>query len=86
MFIRELGDTSPFPAELFVRRYGITPAECRLLVLLTQGLTLADAAETLGISMTTARTHVARLLAKTGTDSQADLMRLAISALAPASG
>ena len=86
VFIRELGDTSPFPAELFVRRYGITPAECRLLVFLTQGLTLADAADALGISMATARTHLARLLAKTETQSQADLMRLAISALAPASG
>lgn len=85
VFIRELGDTSLFPAEIFIRRYGITPAECRLLVFLTQGMTLADAAGALGISMATARTHVARLLAKTDTQSQADLMRLAISVLAPAS-
>ncbi len=84
LFMRELGDTSSFPAELFIRRYGITPAECQLLVFLTQGFTLADTASTLGISIATARTHIARLLAKTGTESQIHLMRLAISALAPA--
>ncbi len=84
VFIRELGNVSPFPADLFVRRYGITPAECRFLVSLTQGLTPADAAASLGISMATARTHIARLLAKTCTQNQADLMRLALSVLAPA--
>lgn len=85
VFIRQLGDTSMFPAEIFVQTYGITPTECRLLTLLTQGQTLKNAAATLGTSVATSRTHVARLLAKTGTHSQADLMRLAISALAPAS-
>jgi DNA-binding CsgD family transcriptional regulator len=83
VFIRELGDTAPFPAELFVRRYGITPAESRVMQLLVQGMTPADAAEALGISLPTARTHLARLLDKTGTSRQADLVRLAMSALAP---
>lgn len=84
VFIRELGDTQPFPAELFVRRYGITPAECRLLVLLTQGMTITEAAETLGIALSTAKTHLARLFHKTGTQRQAELIRLAMSAFAPA--
>lgn len=84
VFIRELGDTSPFPAELFVRRYGITPAECRVLMLLTQGMTPKEAAETLGVSLATAKTHISRLFEKTGTQRQADLIRLAMSALAPA--
>jgi hypothetical protein len=30
VFLRELGDTSPFQGELFVKRYGISPAECRV--------------------------------------------------------
>lgn len=83
VFLRELGDTSPFPAELFVRRYGITPAECRVLMLVVQGMTIADAARTIGISLPTAKTHLARLFEKTGTKRQADLVRLAMSALAP---
>lgn len=85
VFVREIGDTSLFPAELFIQHYGITPAEARLLVCLTQGMALAEAAEIQGISLATARTHIARVFDKTGTRSQADLMRLAISALAPAS-
>lgn len=83
IFIRELGDTSAFPAELFIRQYGITPAECRLLLMLVQGLSLQAAVEALGISMPTAKTHLSRLFAKTGVDTQASLMRLAVSALSP---
>ena len=83
VFIRELGDTSPFPAELFVRRYAITPAESRVMMLIMQGMTIAETAEALGISLPTARTHLARLFDKTGTSRQADLVRLAMSALAP---
>lgn len=85
VFLREMGDTSPIPAELFVRRYGITPAECRVLLLIVQGKTTQEAAEALGISLATAKTHIARLLDKTGTERQVDLVRLAMSALAPAS-
>jgi DNA-binding CsgD family transcriptional regulator len=85
VFIRELGDTSPFPAELFVRRYAITPAESRVMLLLVQGMTIAEVAETLGISLPTAKTHLAHLFSKTETTRQVDLVRLAMSALAPAS-
>lgn len=84
-FIRKPADTAPLPAELFVRRYDITPAECRVMMLVVQGMTIGDAAETLGISLPTAKTHLARLFEKTGTNRQADLTRLAMSALAPVS-
>lgn len=84
VFIREIGDASPFPAELFVRRYAITPAECRVMMLLVQGQTITEAAEALGIALPTARTHLARLFDKTGTSRQADLIRIAMSAFAPA--
>ncbi len=85
VFIRELGDTSPFPAELFVRRYAITPAESRVMMLLVQGMTVAEIAGNLGISLPTAKTHLAHLFDKTGTSRQADLIRLAMSAIAPVS-
>jgi DNA-binding CsgD family transcriptional regulator len=84
VFVRELGSTSPFPAELFVRHYGVTPDECRLLMALVQGMTLKDAADTLGIAHATAKSHLARLFQKTGSERQADLVRLAMTALAPA--
>ena len=85
VFLREIGDVSPLPAELFVRRYGITQAECRVLLLIVQGMTPQEAANALGVSLTTAKTHIARLFDKTGTQRQVDLVRLAMTALAPAS-
>ena len=83
VFVRELGSTSPFLAELFVRHYGVTPDECRLLMALVQGMTLKDAADTLGIAHATAKSHLARLFQKTGSERQADLVQLAMTALAP---
>ena len=85
VFLREIGDVSPLPAELFVRRYGITQAECRVLLLIVQGMTPQEAANALGVSLTTAKTHISRLFDKTGTQRQVDLVRLAMSAMAPAS-
>jgi DNA-binding CsgD family transcriptional regulator len=86
VFLRQLGDMSPFPGELFVKRFGISPAECRVLMMLTQGMTVREAASALGISEPTAKTHLQKLFQKTGTDRQPDLMRLVMSALAPAAG
>ncbi|MCW2283489.1 DNA-binding CsgD family transcriptional regulator/PAS domain-containing protein [Rhodoblastus acidophilus] len=83
VFVKELGDTSPFPGELFVKRYAITPAECRVLMLLAQGMSPAEIADVLGLSLPTVKTHLARLFDKTGAHGQAALMRLAVSALAP---
>ncbi len=86
VFIREIGAlASPFPAELFIQHFGITRAENRVLHLLLQGMSLERAAETLGVSANTAKTHLGRLFIKTGTQRQADLARLAISAFSPAS-
>jgi len=48
-------------------------------------MTITEAAETLGIALSTAKTHLAHLLHKTGTQRQAELVRLAVSAFAPAS-
>jgi len=55
-------------------------------MMLTQGMTVREAAAALGISEPTAKTHLQKLFQKTGTDRQADLMRLTMSALAPAAG
>jgi DNA-binding CsgD family transcriptional regulator len=85
VFLREIGDTPHLPGELLARHYGITPAECRVLMLLVKGMTPNETAGVLGCSETTVRTHLQHLFAKTGTRGQPDLIRLAMSALAPAS-
>ena len=56
--------------------FGLTPGEKRLAGLVAGGLGLKEAAEMLGITRNTVRTHMKRVYAKTGVHSQADLVRL----------
>jgi DNA-binding CsgD family transcriptional regulator len=55
--------------------YELTPAEEKLLDLILDGSGLFEAAEQLGVSRNTARTHMKRIYAKTGTRRQAELVR-----------
>jgi len=54
---------------------GLTPTEERMLALIVEGLDTIVAARRLGIAPTTARTHLQRLFAKTGTARQSELVR-----------
>ncbi|ATQ42912.1 hypothetical protein CSW64_11085 [Caulobacter mirabilis] len=67
------------PIQWITTRYGLAPAEARLAALLVQGDTLAEAASALGIKLSTARTRLKAVQAKTGCHRQADLVRLALS-------
>ena len=70
-------------AEALMTLFGLTAREAALTKLLADGARLDDAAEHLGIGRETARTHLARALDKTGTERQADLVRLALAASLP---
>lgn len=54
---------------------GLTPTEARILGLIVKGMDTVEAARKLGIARTTARTHLQRLFAKTGTARQSELVR-----------
>jgi len=56
--------------------FGLTTAEHRVLTLLFEGMSLAGAALSLGVTRTTARTHLQRIFDKTGRRRQSDLVRL----------
>jgi DNA-binding CsgD family transcriptional regulator/PAS domain-containing protein len=72
------------PAEALRAAYGLTPAECAVAVALARGETLRSLADALGISINTARTHLAHIFDKTGVRRQSDLARLlARDVLAP---
>jgi DNA-binding CsgD family transcriptional regulator/PAS domain-containing protein len=58
------------------QQFGLTAAETRVLASLLSGRTLTEAAENLGVSANTTRTHLARIFGKTGVSRQADLIRL----------
>lgn len=63
--------------------YDLTPAEARVAALLAAGQTPAQIARALAISMNTVRTHVRRVLAKTGSSRQAAFARRMLTGLVP---
>jgi DNA-binding CsgD family transcriptional regulator len=64
------------------RLYGLTRSEAMLAVMLAQGKTLEEAAELSFTSIHTVRTHLKRMLLKTETNRQADLVRLVLMSAA----
>jgi DNA-binding CsgD family transcriptional regulator len=71
---------SPKSRAAFMRMlYRLTPVESRLADLLLEGLEVRRIADRLGITIQTARFHLKRVLAKTGTRRQTELMRLMLS-------
>jgi DNA-binding CsgD family transcriptional regulator len=69
------------PATALRRLWGLTGAEAMLAREVAAGRTLRDAAECLGVTVATARSQLARVFAKTGTDRQAELVRVLVTAL-----
>jgi DNA-binding CsgD family transcriptional regulator len=69
------------PVTVLRRLWGLTGAEAVLAREMAAGHSLHDAAEHLGVTVATARSQLARVFAKTGTDRQADLMRMLVTAL-----
>jgi DNA-binding CsgD family transcriptional regulator len=66
----------PLTAEAVLRQvFGLTPAETRFGIHLLQHKSLKEAANSLGISLNTAWTHLKRLFEKTGPRQQSELVR-----------
>jgi DNA-binding CsgD family transcriptional regulator len=63
-------------AELLQRTYGLTPAEARFCSVFVQGRSVSETARELKITVQTARVYLKRVLSKTDTHRQGDLMRL----------
>ena len=76
VFISDSGLPFVSPEQLVHDLYGLTPAETRLTLLLLGGQTLRDAAAVLGVSRNTAHSQLASIFQKTGTNSQAELVRI----------
>lgn len=64
------------PGEAFAKLYGLTGAELRVLLALAQGLSGNEAADMLGLSESTVRSHLQRIFSKTGATRQAALLQL----------
>ena len=64
------------PADAMRRRFRFTRTQARLAEMLCQGMRPANAAEAMGVKISTVRTHVGEMYEKTGTHSQAQLVAL----------
>jgi len=67
------------PLDDFVRRYGLTPSETRVLLAIVEGKSPRAIAAAQGVGLPTVRTHLSRLYDKTGTAGQGDVVRLVTS-------
>ena len=67
------------PQELLRTLYGLTPAECRVSLLLSDGHAPKHIAEMAGVSFDTVRTQIKSIFSKTGVKRQGELIRLLLT-------
>ncbi len=82
IFIRNVD--AALSEEMFASTFGATAAELRVLKFLFNGMSVEEISATLNLSLNTVRTHVRALFAKTGATRQSELLRIAMSCVAPA--
>ena len=76
VFVRKAALDSRSTPDVIARAYDLTPTELRVLLAIVEVGGVPEVAAALGVAMTTIKTHVGRLLAKTGAGRQADLVKL----------
>lgn len=76
--LREPGDSAGHISQLF----RLSAKEGLLAEALMHGFTIAEAAESIGLTLETARTYSKRIFSKTGARGQADLVRLLLTSVA----
>lgn len=82
VFLRDPESSGSQPSQELVRRlFGLTRMEAQLALLLTEGLTLDEAAEQMNVRRNTARTHLRSIFSKTGVTRQTMLVRLLLNSV-----
>ncbi len=82
VFLRDPESSGAQPSQELVRRlFGLTRMEAQLALLLTEGLTLDEAAEQMNVRRNTARTHLRSIFSKTGVTRQTMLVRLLLNSV-----
>ena len=80
VFVADPHANPPDMASALQTTYGLTPAEASLVELLAHDTpSLVDAADRLGVSQTTVKTHLKHCYQKTGAQRQTELIRLALA-------
>jgi DNA-binding CsgD family transcriptional regulator/PAS domain-containing protein len=76
IFVHAAALHRPHPPEVIAKAYRLTPTELRVLLAIVEIGGVPEVAEALGVAESTVKTHLGRLYEKTGTDRQADLVKL----------
>jgi DNA-binding CsgD family transcriptional regulator len=79
MFVKDPDQPVSASATTLSRLYGLTHAESQLAIRLMSGESVDEAAAFLGITVHTARTHLKRVLLKTDTNRQGQLIALLLN-------
>jgi DNA-binding CsgD family transcriptional regulator/PAS domain-containing protein len=85
IFVQNPTAPLPSPGEGFAKLYGLTQGESRTLMALSMSQGPQDAANILGISIATVRSHLQHIFTKTNTSGQSELMQLMMRSVAPIS-
>jgi len=78
VFIADPGARIHPPNEILHGLYGLTPAECRLALLLGSGRSLCEIAQMLNLCRSTVKSQLDAIFVKTGTRRQSQLMRMLV--------
>lgn len=76
LFVHRAALDRPSPPEAIAKAFKLTPMELRVLLAVVEVGGVPEVAETLGIAETTVKTHLHQTYQKTGTNRQADLVKL----------
>src|SRR5262245_6060648 len=76
----------PHPLEAIATVFKLTPSEMRVLMAIVEIGGVPEIAPVLGISETTVKTHLQHVFEKTGTQRQADLVKLVAGYMSPLGG
>lgn len=82
VYIRDAVARSQVDTKIAKELFNFTPAESALALHLANGLSLEEAAESLGIMRNTARAHLRSMFSKTGASRQAELVRVLLNSVA----
>jgi DNA-binding CsgD family transcriptional regulator/PAS domain-containing protein len=85
IFVQDPMAAAPNPGEGFAKLYGLTHGEIRTVMAISVGQGPQDAADILGLSLATVRSHLQHVFAKTGTSGQSELKQLMMRSAAPIS-
>src|SRR5206468_2019196 len=83
VFVQKAPLDIPSPHEIIAKQYQLTPSELRVLFAIVHVGGVPEVAEALGIAESTVKTHLQRLFAKTGTERQAELVKLVAGHASP---